>query len=98
MAATYGRLVAIDVKPGSSSDSQSGLNLLKPTIYGRLAAEGCSILYISHKLDEILALCTRATVLRAGRVTGSCDPRQETSSSLAKSPSRTPMRASARIR
>ena len=50
----------------------------------RLAAEGCSILYISHKLDEILDLCTRATVLRAGRVTGSCDPRQETASSLAK--------------
>ena len=44
----------------------------------RLAAEGCSILYISHKLDEIRALCHRATVLRAGRVTGDCDPRQET--------------------
>ncbi len=44
----------------------------------------CSILYISHKLDEILALCTRATVLRAGRVTGRCDPRQETPSSLAR--------------
>ena len=41
MGATFGRLVAIDVKPGSSSDSQSGLNLLKPTIYGRLAADGC---------------------------------------------------------
>lgn len=41
MAATYGRLVAIDVKPGGASDSQSGLNLLKPTIYGRLAADGC---------------------------------------------------------
>jgi pimeloyl-ACP methyl ester carboxylesterase len=41
VAATFGRLVAIDVKPGSSSDSQSGLNLLNPTIYGRLAAEGC---------------------------------------------------------
>jgi pimeloyl-ACP methyl ester carboxylesterase len=39
--ATYGRLVAIEVKPGGPSDSQSGLNLLKPTIYGRLAAEGC---------------------------------------------------------
>jgi general nucleoside transport system ATP-binding protein len=50
----------------------------------RLAVEGCSILYISHKLDEILALCTRATVLRDGRVTGRCDPRQETSSSLAR--------------
>jgi simple sugar transport system ATP-binding protein len=50
----------------------------------RLAAEGCSIVYISHKLDEIRTLCTRATVLRAGRVTGICDPRQETSSGLAK--------------
>ncbi len=49
----------------------------------RLAAEGRSILYISHKLDEIRALCTSATVLRAGRVTGSCDPRQETTETLA---------------
>ena len=49
-----------------------------------LAAEGCSILYISHKLDEIRALCHRATVLRAGKVTGTCDPRQETAASLAR--------------
>jgi general nucleoside transport system ATP-binding protein len=49
----------------------------------RLAAEGCSILYISHKLDEIRTLCHRATVLRAGRVSGECDPRVETSQSLA---------------
>jgi ABC-type uncharacterized transport system ATPase subunit len=50
----------------------------------RLSSEGCSILYVSHKLDEIRALCQRATVLRAGKVTGECDPRQETSSSLAR--------------
>jgi simple sugar transport system ATP-binding protein len=50
----------------------------------RLAAEGCSILYISHKLDEILALCQTATVLRAGRVVGTCDPRRETAVSLAR--------------
>jgi simple sugar transport system ATP-binding protein len=50
----------------------------------RLAAEGCSILYISHKLDEIRALCHKATVLRAGKVTGECDPRRESSSSLAR--------------
>jgi simple sugar transport system ATP-binding protein len=49
-----------------------------------LAAEGCSILYISHKLDEIRALCHRATVLRAGRVSGQCDPREETTASLAR--------------
>ena len=50
----------------------------------RLAAEGCSILYISHKLAEIMALCERATVLRNGRVTAACDPRRETSGSLAR--------------
>jgi ABC-type uncharacterized transport system ATPase subunit len=49
----------------------------------RLAAEGRSILYISHKLDEVRALCHRATVLRAGRVVAVCDPRQETARSLA---------------
>ncbi|MGH1483077.1 MAG: ABC transporter ATP-binding protein [Geminicoccales bacterium] len=49
----------------------------------RLAKEGCSILYISHKLDEIRALCQRATVLRQGKVVAACDPRVETASSLA---------------
>jgi general nucleoside transport system ATP-binding protein len=50
----------------------------------KLAAEGCSILYISHKLDEIRALCHTCTVMRAGRVTGVCDPRQETAASLSR--------------
>ena len=49
-----------------------------------LAAEGCSVLYISHKLDEIRALCHRATVLRGGRVTGTCDPRAQTNATLAR--------------
>ena len=48
----------------------------------QLVAEGCSILYISHKLHEIRALCTRRTVLRGGRVTAECDPRQESNASL----------------
>ena len=47
----------------------------------QLAATGCSILYISHKLDEIRALCHQCTVLRGGKVTGSCDPTQETTAS-----------------
>ena len=50
----------------------------------QLAAEGCSILYISHKLDEIQELCHTATVLRAGRVTGTCIPAQETPKSMAR--------------
>jgi simple sugar transport system ATP-binding protein len=50
----------------------------------KLAAEGCSILYISHKLDEIQALCHTATVLRDGRVTGECIPSEETPKSMAR--------------
>jgi general nucleoside transport system ATP-binding protein len=49
----------------------------------QLAAEGCSILYISHKLEEIKALCQRATILRQGRVVAECDPARETARSMA---------------
>jgi simple sugar transport system ATP-binding protein len=41
----------------------------------KLAAAGTAILYISHKLQEIRALCDAATVLRQGRVVASLDPR-----------------------
>ena len=41
----------------------------------KLRSEGTSILYISHKLEEIRALCDVATVLRLGQVVGTCDPR-----------------------
>jgi simple sugar transport system ATP-binding protein len=40
----------------------------------RLAEEGCSILFISHKLGEVRALCHSATVLRGGKVSGHCVP------------------------
>ena len=49
----------------------------------KLASSGCSILYISHKLHEIVALCDTATILRAGRVVATCDPSRETSRSMA---------------
>jgi simple sugar transport system ATP-binding protein len=49
----------------------------------RLASEGVSILYISHKLDEIQSLCDKATVLRAGRVSGTANPKEESAKSLA---------------
>ena len=48
-----------------------------------LAKEGCSILYISHKLHEIKALCETATILRGGKLVDTCDPRVETSRSMA---------------
>ena len=50
----------------------------------RLRAEGKSILYISHRLEEVKRMCDAATVLRHGKVVGHCDPRKETASSLAR--------------
>ncbi|MCS4504911.1 ABC transporter ATP-binding protein [Arhodomonas aquaeolei] len=53
------------------------------TTLRQLRDEGISILYISHKLAEIQQLCESATVLRHGRVSAHCDPREETPHSLA---------------
>jgi general nucleoside transport system ATP-binding protein len=50
----------------------------------KLASEGCSILYISHKLHEIRELCNACTVLRGGKVTGVCNPSQESNASLSR--------------
>jgi len=50
----------------------------------KLASEGCSILYISHKLHEIRELCKACTVLRGGKVTGVCNPAQESNASLSR--------------
>ena len=71
----------------------------------QLASEGCSILYISHKLNEIKALCDRATILRGGRVVAACDPKRETARSMAalmvgeslKAPERPPRRRTGRV-
>ena len=50
----------------------------------KLASEGCSILYISHKLHEIRELCKACTVLRGGKVTGVCNPSEESNASLSR--------------
>lgn len=50
----------------------------------RLAKEGCAILYISHRLQEVKDLCHRATILRHGKVVAEADPQRETAASLAR--------------
>ncbi len=50
----------------------------------RLRDRGVSILFISHKLEEIRALCDRATILRGGQVTGNVDPREHDAHALAR--------------
>jgi simple sugar transport system ATP-binding protein len=49
----------------------------------RLAGEGVSVLYISHRLEEVRTICHHATILRHGKVVAECDPQQETAAKLA---------------
>ncbi|MEM7777989.1 MAG: ABC transporter ATP-binding protein [Pseudomonadota bacterium] len=50
----------------------------------QLVNEGRSIIYISHKLEEVQRLCDRATILRHGRVVADCDPRTTEKGELAR--------------
>ncbi len=49
----------------------------------KLRAEGVSILYISHKLEEIRTLCDSATILRLGKNVGTCVPRETSARDMA---------------
>jgi len=49
-----------------------------------LKARGNSIIFITHKLREVLELADRITVLRLGKVVGSADPKKTTSAELAR--------------
>ena len=49
----------------------------------RLAAEGTSIVFISHKLYEVLEIADRITVIRRGKVVGQADPGTATEEQLA---------------
>ena len=48
-----------------------------------LVDQGKSLIFITHKLKEVLALADRITVLRAGRVAGSATPAAASAASLA---------------
>lgn len=49
----------------------------------KLKSEGTSILYISHKLEEIRALCDHATILRLGKNVGECVPAETSARDMA---------------
>ncbi|MDF2114050.1 ABC transporter ATP-binding protein [Roseiarcaceae bacterium H3SJ34-1] len=74
------RLVILD-EPTSVLTPQESYRLFETL--DRLKSEGRSLLYISHKLDEVKRLCERATILRLGKKVGYCDPRKESARSLA---------------
>ena len=75
------KLLILD-EPTSVLPPQS-VDLLFDTLR-RLSEKGVSILFISHKLEEIRAICTHATILRSGKVTGNVTPKDFDAHELAK--------------
>ncbi len=74
------KLLIMD-EPTSVLTPQEADNLFE--VLNKLAQEGCAVLYISHKLEEIQKLCHHATILRQGKVVAECDPTKEDTRSLA---------------
>ncbi len=74
------KLIILD-EPTSVLTPQEADTLFETLL--RLRDEGRSILYISHRLNEVKQLCSRATIMRHGKVVDACDPREETASTLA---------------
>ncbi len=68
------RLLALGIKLLILDEPTTGISAAqKGVLYSalrRLAGEGKSVLLVSHKLEDVEALCDRVTVLRLGRVTG----------------------------
>jgi len=61
------RLLILD-EPTASLSARETETLFR--ILRQLQAEGVAVLYISHRLEEVYALASRATILRDGRLVG----------------------------
>ncbi|EEW23709.1 sugar ABC transporter ATP-binding protein [Rhodobacter ferrooxidans] len=59
------RIIAMD-EPTSSLTPKEFERLVQ--VIGGLAASGVSIIYVSHKMDEVFRLCQTATILRDGKL------------------------------
>ena len=68
-------------EPTSVLTPQEIINLFR--ILKRLASSGCSILYISHKLEEIIELADEVTILKSGKSIATIDAKKTTTKFLA---------------
>jgi ribose transport system ATP-binding protein len=64
------RIVAMDEPTSSLTPSE--FERLAQVITG-LARDGVTVVYVSHKLDEVFGICRRATIMRDGVVVDSVD-------------------------
>lgn len=68
------RLLSLGVRVIILDEPTTGISASqKELLFGTLRAlaqEGLAVIFVSHKLDEVEALCSRVTVLRQGKVAG----------------------------
>jgi len=80
------RLLSIGIKVLILDEPTTGISTMqKETLFSslrKLASEGESVILVSHKLEDVEALCDTVTVLRQGQVTGLMDTPFETTSLL----------------
>jgi general nucleoside transport system ATP-binding protein len=76
-----GAKVLILDEPTAVLTPQETVEIFK--LFRKLADEGTSIVFISHKLYEVLEIADRITVIRRGKVVGEADPKTATEESLA---------------
>ncbi|MER3514533.1 MAG: heme ABC transporter ATP-binding protein, partial [Chloroflexota bacterium] len=77
----YADILILD-EPTAVLTPQEAEELFK--VMRSLAAQGKSIIFITHKLKEVLAVADRITVLRLGRVVGTTTPQAADESILAR--------------
>ena len=51
-------------------------------VIAELASTGVSIIYVSHKMDEVFKVCSRATIMRDGQLVGEVDLRETTEAAV----------------
>jgi len=61
------RIIAMD-EPSATLTEHELENLYR--LIRQLKADGVSVIYISHRMDEVLSICDRVTVLRDGKTVG----------------------------
>lgn len=80
-ALIQGAKILILDEPTSVLTPQEAESLFE--VVGRMRDAGEGVIFISHKLDEVMAIADRITVLRKGAVVGTLDKNKATPSKLA---------------
>lgn len=76
------KVISFDEPTSSLSNNEAEILF---EIINNLKERGITILYISHKLDEVFKICDRATILRDGEYVGTCEMKDTSKEMLIKS-------------